>query len=213
MSLTLVLIHGWGYGAAFWDLLRAHLGDVSTVAADRGYFGEPHDPDITGPIIAIGHSHGAMELYAAPPSDCRAIIAINGFDCFTARSDFPGVPTRLIDRMLARLTITPDSTLTDFRVRCGDTNAFGLPDPDRLAAGLIALRNDDARGSYAGQRLPLLALNGAADPLLPSEMRAATFAKTVSCDRLEHPKGGHLLPLTHPAWCASQIRALMERCV
>lgn len=204
-GLSLRLVHGWGYDAGFWQPLRDRLAGVALDVVDQGYFGEGCGPKITDPVICVGHSLGAMQLYADPPPGCRALIAINGFDCFAARDGFPGAPVRVLDRMRRRLVESPAGVVADFRQRLGDDRAFGTPDAEALLRGLDALRDLDARPSGADRALPVFALDGGADPLLPPEMQAACFA---GASRFERPGGGHLLPLTDPDWCAAQIRAI-----
>jgi pimeloyl-[acyl-carrier protein] methyl ester esterase len=53
-------------------------------------------------------------------------------------------------------------------------------------------------------RVPTLVLHGAADPLLPAPMREGVFT---GAPRETQEEAGHLLPLTHPGWCAARIRA------
>jgi pimeloyl-[acyl-carrier protein] methyl ester esterase len=52
----------------------------------------------------------------------------------------------------------------------------------------------------------VLVLHGGADPILPPEMRATVFE---GARRNTLAEGGHLLPITHPDWCAAQIRAIL----
>jgi pimeloyl-[acyl-carrier protein] methyl ester esterase len=49
-----------------------------------------------------------------------------------------------------------------------------------------------------------LVLQADDDPLLPGTLRHASFA---GAPRHSLAEGGHLLPLTQPAWCAARIAA------
>jgi len=96
----------------------------------------------------------------------------------------------------------------EFRRRCGadDPIDAGSLDGAALAAGLRHLREGDARGAWAGRRVPVRILAGDADPVVTPALTAASFGGEVAwC-----AGGGHLLPLTHPEWCASQIRAFVR---
>ncbi|TVV71365.1 alpha/beta fold hydrolase [Sphingomonas solaris] len=195
---TLLLLHGWGFDARLWDGVRAALPGVAAVAWDRGYFGAALTPEVAGPVVAVGHSLGAMLLAACLPADVP-LVAINGFDRLAGEG---AVPPRVIDRMRARLAQAPVAVLDEFRLRCGAPAATRLPDTDALADDLDRL----ATMTVPRDGREVLVLHGAADPILPPDMRATTFA---GARRETHPDAGHLLPLTHPGWCAEQIAALL----
>lgn len=206
---SLLFVHGWGFDASFWNPLRASLGHPAGAAADLGYFGAPSVPRLDGPVLVIAHSLGAMLALADPPAGCVGLVAVNGFDRFGAGPDFPGVPRRVIDRMLARLQTEPREVVAEFRRRCGSDAGFGLPRTEKLAEHLTLLRDGDARGRTAAWGLPLLALEGEDDPLLSPELRARAFSASPQVDRHMCSGGGHALPLTRPDWCAGQVRSLL----
>ena len=66
--------------------------------------------------------------------------------------------------------------------------------------GLHWLLRWDGRAAMDGEKVQALA--GRNDPIVPDAMTAGGFAG--------HPihwhGGGHLLPITHPRWCADRIR-------
>lgn len=210
MTPTLLLIHGWGFGPAFWDAFRTALPDIPTRVADLGYFGPASIPESQAPVVVVGHSTGALLALRSPPAGCVALAALNGFDHFVALGGAPGVAPRLIDRMIARLPQDPIGTVADFRLRCGDTAPFGTPDPVRLGEDLQLLRTADERHRADAWPLPLLHLSGDRDPILPAELRAQAFAGASRLVRADHPEAGHLLPVTHPDWCAAQLRNLLQ---
>jgi pimeloyl-[acyl-carrier protein] methyl ester esterase len=196
--MKLVLLHGWGFDATLWDGVRAALPEFETIAWDRGYFGEPSAEAVTGPCMGIGHSLGAMPLAGAMPEGCVGLVAINGFDRFAGEG---AVPPRVIERMRRRFGEAPMEVLADFRTRCGGDPPPTIRDEAALAADLALLAEADRRGMV---RVPTLVLHGAADPLLPAPMRDSVFA---GAPRKTLEEAGHLLPLTHPGWCATRIRA------
>jgi pimeloyl-[acyl-carrier protein] methyl ester esterase len=205
---TLLFVHGWAFDADFWAPLAAALLDLPQATFDAGYFGPARTPCPDGPVIAIGHSLGVLRLLRERPPNGIGLVSINGFARFAAAPDFaPGVPPRMLDRMLARLAAQPDAVLRDFRQRCGATGAFGLPNIDVLARDLRALRDDDQRAALAALPVPCLALAGDADPIVPAPMTQATFGDGV----VWREGGGHLLPVTDTDWCAAQIRAFLAR--
>jgi pimeloyl-[acyl-carrier protein] methyl ester esterase len=207
--VSLLFIHGWGFDATFWRALRDALPDYSTEALDLGYFGAPSSPRPRPPVLVVAHSLGAMLALREPPDGCTGIVAINGFDRFAERPGTAGVPLRVIDRMIAKFGRDPAAVVADFRKRCGSEAPFPSPDESRLAEHLSLLRDGDERARSAAWHLPLLALHGTQDPLLPQELRDDVFAGAARVQRASNPEARHLLPLSHPAWCAQHIRTLL----
>lgn len=196
--MKLLFAHGWGFDASFWSPLAELLADWPAQIDDRGYFGKPAAPIFDGePCLAVTHSLGTMRVLAEPPPGLAGIVAINGFACFTGDA---GVPRRVVDRMTRRFQADPAGVLREFRRTCGCDAPFGAIDAP-LGADLLRLREETA----PPPRVPVLSLQGARDPILPAAMRAAVFAGC-AVRRLEHPGGGHLLPLEEPGWCARAVR-------
>lgn len=197
--------HGWSFDAAIWDAVRARLPEARTAVIERGYLGAtPSWPALPDGYIAVGHSAGMLDLLQGRPVACAGLVAINGFARFSHAPDYPfGVPVRVLDRMLLRLAADPVATVTAFRNRCGSDGGFaGLLRPDRLEQGLRALRDGDARAATALAGLRMLALAASHDPVVPQAMTVASFARhTIKWN----DAAGHLLPATHPEWCADRL--------
>jgi pimeloyl-[acyl-carrier protein] methyl ester esterase len=194
--MSLLLLHGWGFDAGLWDGLCDALPDFPAICWDRGYFDAPARPAIDPPFIAIGHSLGALVLAGHLPPE-TALVAINGFDRFTGDG---AVPPRVVARMRASFRERPAAVLNDFRARCGAAPVAGRIYEDRLSADLGLLATHCA----APTRRRMLVLQGGNDPILPPALRASAYPDAA---RATHAAAGHLLPLTHAAWCAEQIRA------
>ena len=210
MKPTLLLIHGWGFGPAVWGSFRAQLPEFAVEAADLGYFGPPRFPEVEGPVLVVGHSLGALLALRSPPADCVGLVAINGFDHFVTVEGAEGVAPRVLDRMIARFPADPAGTVADFRKRCGDTAPFGDPDPLHLGLGLELLRDADERARSRQWTGPLLSLQGGDDPILPKALREKAFAEAPGLIVEHIEKAGHLLPVTHAAYCADRIRAMAQ---
>lgn len=200
MAPTLILLHGWGFDAGLWDGLAQAMPSHPILRWDRGYFGAPAAPVIDGPVVGIGHSLGSMLLADLLPAKAP-LIAINGFDHFTGPD---GVALRVVERMQARFAQAPTEVLTDFRARCGAPPAPGELNQTRLAEDLSLLATHRAA---AGARR-ILSLQGNMDSILPTCLRDKVFpgAARATCE-----DAGHLLPMTHVAWCADQIEAFLCR--
>ncbi len=192
---TLVLLHGWGFDSSFWNEMCSALSGFHVVRWDRGYFGTPVMQDISGPVIGIGHSLGAMILHALLP-DGVELISINGFDRFAGENR---TPPRVIARMRSRFAEDPEAVLRDFRARIEASSPPSFFDARRLGADLELL----AIGQTEQRQRRVFALHGGRDPLLP-------FQEEIFPDRprLTHPDAGHILPVTHPLWCAAAVRRL-----
>ena len=153
---TLWFAHGWAYDASFWEPLRAACPTGPRWPTTPA-ISAPRLPEVCGPVIAIGHSLGALRLLRQPPPGCAGLVCINGFARFGAGPDFPeGVAPRLLDRMLRQLAAQPQAVLRDFRARCGDDTPSGAPDMAALERGLLALRDEDRRAGLAALPMPAL---------------------------------------------------------
>lgn len=200
--MKIALLHGWSGDRALWSQLIPQLAGFDCHADDRGYFGQP--VAVGQADLVIAHSFGTMRALAHPPHGTRAVVAINGFDCFTARPDFPaGVAPRVIDRMVQRLGTDPLGTVSEFRRRCGALPPDLPLSPEPLIADLDRLRGEDHRGAWTG---PLLVIHGARDPIVPATLQAATFADRPDARRIVLDGHGHLAPLTAARSCAAAIR-------
>lgn len=202
--MKLLFAHGWGFDRHFWEPLAALLPEWAHITDDRGYFGACYAPSIEGPCIAVTHSFGTMRVLAAPPPGLHGIVAINGFERFSAGPGRPGVPVRVLDRMLRRFKTDPHGVLAEFRKTCGSTEAVGEINVEVLATDLLRMRDD----APPLPKVPVLSVQGSDDPLLPAEMRGATFAGA-AVHRIEHEGYGHLLPLEAPHLCAAAVRGML----
>ncbi len=219
----LLLVHGWGLGPGMWHPMLRHLSGWMVHPIDLGYFGPPRTSPLlsgSGPLLAVGHSLGFLWLLrqvqlGSPVGEAlltrkASLLAINAFARFSRADDFPrGVHPRILKRMMRRLGEDPGATLSAFRKQAGvPAGGSALPpgiDPGRLQGGLEGLLNWDGRPTLADWKPPLLALASDDDGVSPPAMSAASFPEMVLRRRVE---GGHMLPLSQPAWCAGQLWAL-----
>jgi len=211
VSLTIRFLHGWAFDAKIWNGVIERLTQFDCQCPDRGYFGSECTEDLREADFIVGHSFGVMLALGDLPSRCKGMVAINGFDCFTAREGFPGVQARVVDRMAVRLEQDPARVVSDFRLACGSMEPYLRPDVDRLERDLAALRDKDMRMVTAGMTIPLLSLQGAHDRILPPAMRDAVFAGSDRVERRTHPHAGHLLPIDDPAYCARAIENFVRQ--
>lgn len=194
--MSIALLHGWGFDASVWDTL-APLLPGAILRMDRGYFGASVDAE--KPDVMIGHSLGAM-LLARRWRDVP-LVAVNGFDRFCGAD---AVPPRVVERMVKRFGEDPAKVLADFRASIAAEAAPAIGSCVRLREDLALLADPSPAPAH---RAPVLVLQAGDDPLLPEALRQGAFPGATI---LTSPNGGHLLPLTRPAWCAAQIRAFVR---
>lgn len=201
---TVVLAHGWGYDAGIWDAVRARL-KIAVATVDFGYFGTVLPaPTFAAPVIAVGHSLGALWWLTQNDIRWSKLLCINGFPRFTEAANYaPAVAPRVLARMQQQFLRDPAAVLADFHTRCGGHAPAGMPHIEHLAAGLDALSSWDGRATLAARRADVVALAGSGDPIVPAAMSAMAFGEI---EAINAP--GHLLPVTHPELCVRWIERL-----
>lgn len=202
---TLMFVHGWGFDSAFWQPVAERLPEFSRVYVEFGFHGAIiNQPKMPGAII-IGHSMGFAWALANMPRPWAGAMSVNGFPRFTRAPDFvSGVAPRMIERMIARFADEPAKVTADFLIRCGiDSPNTDHLNTKSLGDALTWLGECDERAALRRLDCPIQALAGTSDGIVSDPMSRESFAN--------HPLilaegAGHLLPLTHPDWVASQIR-------
>lgn len=206
---TVLLVHGFGFGPALWDGMRSALGGLSSVALDLGFLrsGAAPPPIPAEVHVAVGHSLGLLWLLHERPCRWRALVGINAFTRFTRADDFPeGVPVRQVQRLGERLAAAPARAHAEFLALCGAPLPAQPAElvPEALRRGLEALCAWDVRDQQADVTL---ALQAREDRIVSEAHSRASFA----AERLAWARsGGHVLPLSHAAWCAWRIRNVYE---
>jgi pimeloyl-[acyl-carrier protein] methyl ester esterase len=195
-----VLVHGWGFHAGLWTGLAGHLEGAEITMLDLGFIAGGPEGKTEWPrdAIAVGHSLGLLWLLARGEGRFRALVSVQGFDCFAshiARSRLAALK-RGIER-------EPYATLEAFWRSCGapgfaPPKALVLP---RLREGLDWLMHWDARDVKEGLQCPVLALAARDDAIVPPAMSQSVWGEGL----IWSPGGGHVLPLRHPQWCARHV--------
>jgi pimeloyl-[acyl-carrier protein] methyl ester esterase len=196
-----VLVHGWGFHAGLWSEVVNHLEGVEITLVDLGFIagGPEGEQDWPSDAIAVGHSLGLLWLLARKNGQFRALVSVQGFDCFSCHV----APSR-IAALKRGLDREPYPTMQAFWRSCGAPD-FAPPealDVARLDEGLDWLMHWDAQKAKDELTCPVLALSSRDDPIVPAAMSEAIWR---GAGLIVSPDGGHVLPLKHPRWCAHHV--------
>lgn len=203
-----VFVHGWGFHAGIWRDLIPHLPGAEISLVDLGFVaGAPEgSSDWPEDAIAVGHSLGVLWLLhraveranASATLGFRALVSIQGFDRFC-----PPILRSRVAGMRRELKRDAGATVGAFWRACG-TEAFAPPSAlnvDRLDQGLGWLMDWDASEAKAGLDCPMLALAARDDAVVPQAMTESIWDANIRWSQ----KGGHVLPLKYPEWCARHV--------
>jgi pimeloyl-[acyl-carrier protein] methyl ester esterase len=199
--MRFVLVHGWGFHAGMFADFIAHLDGVEVTLIDLGFVagGPKGATEWPEDAIAVGHSLGLLWLLEKGKGRYKALVSVQGFDCFSCHI----APSRLAT-LKRRLESDPAKTLQAFWRSCGAAG-FAWPkalDVPRLEEGLDWLSKWDARRIKEELKCPVLALASRDDPIVPESMSEAIWGNH---GIVWSPDGGHVLPLRHPRWCARHV--------
>ena len=191
-----------------WDSIKISLPKEHVHTIDVGFVGDKKNVNIPSdkPAIYITHSLGTLWALKHHISDMDALIAINGFPYFPSFVD-----TRTLQTMQKRLARNPSIQMKSFWTRCGmkedlQNELDQALNTDRLQDGLEWLINWDVREELSALSIPVLALGGDKDLILPLENMKQEWADFNSKIK---DNGDHVLPLSAPKWCMSKIEEFL----
>jgi pimeloyl-ACP methyl ester carboxylesterase len=191
-----VLVHGWGFHAGIWADFVARLDGAEVTLIDLGFVagGPKGTSDWPEDAIAVGHSLGLLWLLERGGGRFKALVSIQGFDCFCCHI----APSRVkaLQRGLER---EPASTLQAFWRSCG-ASGFALPEAlnvERLAEGLDWLMQWDAQAARARLACPMR--------LCPAGRNRARIDRRYGRKRASTGQGYETFSLRHPRWCAHHV--------
>jgi pimeloyl-[acyl-carrier protein] methyl ester esterase len=196
-----VLVHGWGFHAGIWTDFVSHLDGAEVTLVDLGFVsgGPKGETDWPTDAIAVGHSLGLLWLLRHGGGRFRALVSVQGFDCFCCHI----APSR-VEALKRGLEREPHATVQALWRSCG-ASGFALPEAlniARLDEGLDWLMHWDARQAKDELACPVLALASRDDAIVPAAMSEAIWqGHFVQWSQ----DGGHVLPLRHPRWCARHV--------
>lgn len=181
---------------------------------------------VDGPAIWVGWSLGALVALKAAiryPERLQGLISIAGTPCFTSRRGWHhGIRRELLERFGEELADDWKLVLRRFLAlqAKGSDHALvhrlrammnaQMPTPEGLRAGLQLLRTTDLRYEVHQIDCPLMAINGAADPLVPLAGTNSWTAQLADARLLAFKEGGHMPFLSHPAEVEAAIRGFAD---
>lgn len=182
----------------------------------------------------LGWSLGAsvvLDFAHRYPERVSSLVLMAGNPCFTRPctavfSDWPAMDAGILEKFAADLLANPPATLLRFlslqvhgldhpKSVLADLKAAvkrcPAPDPTALAGGLAILQNADLRSELAGLTMPVTAILGHRDTLVPIAVADALLAlqPALHVHRLE--KAAHAPFLSHPETVISLLTDFLNQ--
>lgn len=206
--MKLVLVHGWGFHSGVWDNLIPHLEGHELFLIDLGFMrGGPRAAhEMPAGSLCIGHSFGVMWLLKHGPRPMRGLVSIAGFDCLHKY-----VPRDVLESMREGMRRDPQAQMQNFWKNAGfaEHAPKGELDGGGLRGGLDWISTWDAGEELKNLGAPVLALASMDDRVVREDASAAIWGGGAAALHWLD-KGGHLLPLTQPEWCAAHINRFAD---
>ena len=206
---TLLFVHGWGFDPRVWNKMTPELGGYNHAFVNMGFIGEESIPDIPDgeDIIAIGHSLGALWLLNNNPERYKGYISICGFPRF-----WDSGSRTYTNLMIERLKSNPGAQMVDFFHNWNLDSMYSLTSMNfpKLIDGLNWLLEWDCRADVQKLDIPKLVLAARDDFIVPENMTEEVWSNVPNTSMIWTDEGGHMLPLTMPAWCGTHIKPFIE---
>ena len=218
-SKDIVFIHGWGEDSRIWEGIANHLSGYNHHFIDLGFISEDNDSkhEIIVPkidrAVFVTHSLGTIwALNHIPLQQFDVLVAINGFGRFT---DFASNNT--LKTMAKSLHCNIFSQMKMFWKNCNlPENMQQIYRPllnrEALSQGLTWLGSWDECKRLQDLKtmdITVLSLGSENDLILPLEIMK-THWRDLGFEIVIKEQAGHVLPVSHPKWCARQIKRAMR---
>ncbi len=178
------------------------------------------------PAVLIGWSMGGMvclELALHRPTRVRALALIASTPRFRAAPDFPsGIAERQLLGLSRLLQRNPETALRRFYADAWHPAAPPQPDTDQLIERILSrppiallrhleyLQHSDWRSGVSSLHLPLLAIHGSADRVIPTGASEWLCARAPRVRLHIADSAGHTLPMQAPCQVADWIDSFVE---
>lgn len=176
------------------------------------------------PCCWLGGSLGAqvvLQVAADFPEHADKLILLAGSPCFVAKEQWPGMAEGALDNFALNLSRDCRATLIRFlalqtkgmadqgellRQLKAAVLSHDLPGLDTLQAGLQLLKTTDQRHLFAGLNLPVAAILGQLDTLVPVEAGSKMQALRPDLELTCIDQAGHVPFLTHRKAVVEAVR-------
>ena len=219
------LVPGWAYPASAMTPLQEALNDCGFTEV---MITSAEALPVTGPpALLIGWSLGGVQALRhalAHPACCRHCVLISSTPKFCCPPDhsFPGQPPGAVNVMLRglprnrrmvlenffRKSAAP-KRLTDEALNRRIDDIASTP-TEALTEGLQILLDTDLRNQLQSAPFPVLALHGAEDQIIPSQVLTAWPDLMPDCETWLDAETGHELVLDQSARVARTITQAVE---
>ena len=218
MSVQLIFDHGWSFDDQVWWSLPLAIRSGS-ILLDRGYFGQPASLDLHSfnhdvKIIVVTHSMGCLR-WLDSLHRISQVIVINGFPALVAQNGYPGVRSRVIQRMQRQFLKDPVAVVRDFRKKMGGSmpkaklSEWNL---DTLSADLKQLALDSKWSLWSEHASKIYFLASTRDVILPESL-SRQAAEILDASHVEWiDSSSHLLPVSHAEYCQQYIQEVIHAC-
>lgn len=177
----------------------------------------------------LGWSLGAeivIEIANRFPARVNHLILLAGTPCFVGNDSWPGIQNKVLDSFADSLNLDSQATLLRFlslQIK-GESNPkqalqdlkksiFECPAPDQrtLQEGLQILKQTDLRQDFSGLKIPVTAVLGELDTLVPITVGGKMQSLLPSMEMVAIPRAGHVPFLSHQHELVNAIRTFMEK--
>ncbi|MCX7097796.1 MAG: pimeloyl-ACP methyl ester esterase BioH [Methylococcales bacterium] len=173
----------------------------------------------------LGWSLGAsvvLEMAKRHPARVQGLVLLAGNPCFTQTADWPGVNFGLLEGFAGQLAKDCPTTLVRFlslqvqnlpnfkdqlKALKAAVQECPPPDHDTLQGGLDILKQTDLRPVLAGLNIPVAAILGSHDTLVPIVVGEAMQALAAHIQVSKIDRAGHLPFLSH----RDEVLAIISR--
>ncbi len=229
----LVMISGWAHTADVlrpladllagdFDVLRFSTRDLAARGATYADGLQAALRALSSPAVVLGWSMGgliAIETAARDPGLFAGLILVASTPRFCSDEDFPqGTPEKNVRALAAALRRHPESVWPGFfrevaaphepdarSLRAG-IEAASMIGTEALCADLAYLRETDLRRTAASLQVPLLAVHGREDRIIPWQAGQWFAGQRAAREAVIVDGEGHDLPVRHPGIVSQEAR-------
>lgn len=204
----ILMYHGWGFDSRCWQSWEERLGSYGAVECyDRGYFGKPAVPVISGnaeKLIVFTHSFGLHLCSKEWIQNADILVIFGGFLQFHPHAaQFKRRSRLVLQQMINEFEIRPEEVLQEFWRNCyapADAPELSVENINHELMLKDLNRLHDSRREIALLKEPgeVYIFHGADDYIVPKSKGREIYNRLQDKARYyEIRMSGHALPFTH----------------